>query len=104
MPLALYNGAHTHYFEYSEHIHIYMCSLYIYIYNEIQHTNQHWFKHILFITRHDKRIGQRKKLRLALSKHSYMVAISAQIQCFYFKHTHTLTLVDVVSKPLIPPS
>ena len=26
-----------------------------------------WFKHILFITRHDKRIGQGKKLCLALS-------------------------------------
>ena len=26
-----------------------------------------WFKHILFITRHDKRIGQSKKLCLALS-------------------------------------
>ena len=26
-----------------------------------------WFKHILFVTRHDKRIGQSKKLCLALS-------------------------------------
>ena len=44
---------------------------YIYIYSEIQHTY----------------------------KHSYKAAISAQIQCFYFRHTHTLTLVDVASGP-----
>ena len=36
---------------------------YIYIYNEIQHTY----------------------------KHSYKAAISAQIQCFYFRHTHSHT-------------
>ena len=36
---------------------------YIYIYSEIQHTY----------------------------KHSYKAAISAQIQCFYFRHTHSHT-------------
>ena len=49
---------------------------YIYICSEIQHTY----------------------------KHSYMAAISAQIQCFYFMHTHTLTPADIVSGPLAPPS
>ena len=46
--------------------HTLRCSLntYIYIYSEIQHT----------------------------CKHSYKAAISAQIQCFYFRHSHSWTL------------
>ena len=34
---------------------------------EIQKMDSTWFKHILFIIRHDKRIGQSKNLCLALS-------------------------------------
>ena len=45
-----------------EHTHISL-NTYIYIYSEIQHTY----------------------------KHSYNAAFSAQIQCFYFSHTHSHT-------------
>ena len=43
------------------------CICLIYIYKTGDCFTTAWFKHILFITRHDKRIGQSKKLCLALS-------------------------------------
>ena len=37
-----------------------------------------WFKHILFMTEHDKGLGRAKKLRLALSKthtHAHIICL-----------------------------
>ena len=48
-----------------------------------------WFKHILFITRHDKEIGQSKKLCFALSSAHFTPCITfVGLNIFYFISSH----------------
>ena len=55
--------------------------------NVVYINNICWFRHILFITRHDKRIGQSKKLCLALSiQHLLRGWVSGETQTYeYFQ-------------------